>query len=197
MSAFNDQEIDSLADHIERSVGGPVTVSHGSYDLGGGRTLGMCRATQRPLTGLSAACTFGLFREEWGDRDFPGRVELLIVSAAGDTEYERVLATVAREVVAQHALPTPGRVYADAVRAADVTLASRMPDALILNPFLWDPPDFAPFESTSGRVWFCEVVPIFAAEREFIATSGFDNFEAILREDGTRFWDRTRACHVY
>ena len=197
MTRLTDTEIDALADHIERSVGGGGTTSHRSYELGGGRRLGVCTATDRPRPGLSAACTFGLFNEEWADRSFSGRVELLTIASAGDDEYERILATVAREVVAQHALPVPGRVFADAVRASEVSLAGRMPDALILNPYLWSAPDFEPFKAASGTVWFCEVVPIYSAEREFIANSGFDNFEAILREDGTRFWDPNRPCHIY
>lgn len=197
MPNLTDAEIDALADHIERSVGGEGMISHRSYELGGGRRLGVCTATDRPRPGLSAACTFGLFKEAWTDRSFPGGVELSIIAAAGDAEYERILATVAREVVAQHALPAPGRVFADAVRASEVSLASRMPDALILTPYLWTPPDFDRFEATGSTVWFCEVVPIFAAERELIVTSGFTSFEAILREDGTRFWDRNRASHVH
>jgi len=68
---------------------------------------------------------------------------------------------------------------------------------MILTPYLWTPPDFDRFEATGSTVWFCEVVPIFAAERELIVTWGFASFEAILREDGTRFWDRNRASHVH
>lgn len=197
MSLLTDKEIDALADHIEYSVGGGRAIAHRRYDISDSRRLGVCSANERPRPGLSAACTFGLFKEEWSDRNFPYRVELLTVAVAGDTEYERVLITVAREVVRQHALPVPGRVFADAGRAAEVSFADRMPDALILNPYLWTAPAFEPFKAGDHTVWFCEVVPIYSAEREFILNSGFDNFEAILREDGTRFWDPNRPCHIY
>ncbi len=195
MTRISDSEVDVVADAIEGFLGGETRVHRESFELSSGRRLGVMFGDDVPRPGLSTAATFGLVHEDWSEVGVRDRIELVGAMPVGQTELRRMLFVVAREAIRQRALPKPGRVFADAMRAADAPGAARMPHALIVTPHLWNE-DFDVVRLASQSLWFLQVVPLFDSEMRFIETSGFSSFEELLREDGVRFWDLERHPHA-
>lgn len=199
-SAENGQA-DVVAHYLENALGGAPRCVYKDYRQKDGSVIGTISRIAFPRRELTTSATFGLAHADWTDRNFPDRVEFVGAWNNETIEYSLVLAVIAREAIRQHTLPKPGVIFEDAIKAAALEgsslapLASRMPHALVLFPYLWDT-GFDKCALQGHRVWFLQVVPLFDDEREHIERHGFAAFEEILTFEGARFVDLERLSHA-
>jgi hypothetical protein len=188
---LTDQQVDELADQLERFAIRSKKITYGSYKLAHdpSRKLGILRAEELPREGLVTAASFGLAHEVWTHANFADRVELVQARDNPSTEYERIVVSVAEGSISARRLPKPGVIYQDAVVSARLPeLAQRMPHATVLFPYSWEDELFAKVELSGGvRVWFLQVVPLYDVEVKYIDQKGFAAFEQVLGEQGAFF----------
>ena len=208
MSKLTNEQVDALADALEANAAGGERTTFHNYDLsdipcpGGAvqRTLGVQRTYGLPraragLNTVNTSVTFGLAHEDWTDRSFPDRIELVFAWTGEDPAVEMFLVTLTARAIAAHALPKPGTVFTDVAGAGAVHSLSAMPHGLAIFPYMWQD-RFRKAEMGDRSVWFMQVVPLFEKESNLIAERGFATFEELLEFDGVSFHDFNRKSHV-
>lgn len=183
---------------MERGVAGASKLSFANHKCSHdpSRVIGVMRAHDFPRVGLTTAVSFGLAHETWPEWGFPDRMELVQVWDDPSLEYERLLVTAVESVLILKRPPKPGVIYEKAVVAANLPLLmERMPNALMLYPYLWDD-GLVKVQLGQDRVWFLQVVPIFDDEMTYIEKQKFEKFEELLSYDGADFEFLNRLSHV-
>ncbi|QYU67548.1 suppressor of fused domain protein [Leptolyngbya sp. 15MV] len=197
MRPLNDAQRADFRRAVEEAMGGPSGVQRATYAASRDPQirLGVMRAPGVPEPDTQAAVSVGLANHVWAHANFPDRLELLHVWDGLATDNERLVVVAAETMIITGKPAKPGAVYLDAVKAADLPVASRMPHALITFPYLRGWP-LQQVTTGGARIWLLQVTPIFEQEKQFIEKHGFAKFQELLSYDVMDLHRMNRASHV-
>jgi suppressor of fused protein SUFU len=197
IAALSEQQVTAYHDEIKAAVRPTATrLQRTSYRLSHDQSweLDVLRADGAPRPDTRTAISSGLSNCSWTRWNFPDRIELIHTWSGTATENETLVVTAAETMILTNPAK-PGLVILDAVKAAGLAVADRMPHALISFPYLreWT---LDKVVAGDARIWLMQVTPIFEQEAKFIDANGFAKWEELLSYDVMDLHRLDRGSHV-
>ncbi|MFN7949732.1 MAG: suppressor of fused domain protein [Blastocatellia bacterium] len=142
-------------------------------------TVGILDCRDRPREGVTSYSTIRLSDHpmQWGEREFPVRLELAGVCANTAEYFPNVLASAAFCIMRSEAVYHPGTVMPDYVRLSFA--AATLPHLYLTAPFLWEN-ELTMLDCGTKKVSWLLAMPISEPEYSYLKQYGDEALERLL-----------------
>lgn len=182
----------AVAKHVLNMFKGKPEV-HAYYDEAETRSISVITTLDTIEDGIKSVGTIGLSEARLLGKDgneFLTRVELCSAVPKHFDLWENVVVSAAFFIEQRKFPILPGAVLEDVVREFYPEL--NMPHLYFSVPFLWNDGHFEEFMFGSMRINWLQCFSIHEAEKDFIASRGFESFEDILSQQEVDIFDMRR-----
>lgn len=121
------------------------------------------------------------------------RVELVLVCGSAFSNMDKVLATLAFNIINSKSFCAPGVIFQNALKMYDLSAA--MSDIYFTYPFIWDN-DLRSIQLMERTVAWLLAIPIAQKETEFAEKYGSAELEKLFAEKSIDIYDLNRASVV-
>jgi hypothetical protein len=186
------QQRKAVAQHVLRMFKGEPEV-HTYYDEAKARSVSIITTLDTIEDGIKSVGTIGLSEApllSQNGNEFVTRVELCSAVPKSFELWESVVASTAFFIEQRRSPILPGAVLENVVR--DFYPEIDMPHLYFSVPFLWNDGHFEELMFGSIRINWLQCFSIHEAEKDFIASRGFNSFEDILAQQEVDIFDMWR-----